>query len=226
MHANIILITFEIVPPIHNQNTNTIIAELHYLILIIYEPLQKIAHEKDYFYSDLLFATNNIIAQTNYYTETKTFYEEGYTYQADNYDSGRIKVYNKDCIWINTTQTYKETGEHFDMLDYEPELIERQSLDKTIKILHSILEECYTEDEKINIKNNKKTSIINLFINTETGKVDDVRFSFDNTSYYIYIPVSTFRKIELQIKDKLSFTVTEEGKKLNYIYYWEDYQFK
>lgn len=182
--------------------------------------------KKIIFITVLLFTTCNIIAQTNYYTETKTFYEEGYTYQANKCKTGDIEIYNAENKWINKEQVYKETGEYFDMPDYGLEVLEESAWIEAAKTLYSILEECYTEDEKEKIKNTKRECVVNMYINPETGKVDDVLFSFSRISYYIYIPVSTFRKIELQIKDKLSFTVTEEGKKLNYIYYWEDYQFK
>lgn len=182
--------------------------------------------KKIIFITVLLFTTCNIIAQTNYYTETKTFYEEGYTYQADRCKTGDIEIYNAENKWINKEQVYKETGEYFDMPDYGLEILDNTKYAETQKELFYILKECFSESEKNILQNSEYDFHINMYINPETGKVDDVRFSFDNTSYYIYIPVSTFRKIELQIKDKLSFTVTEEGKKLNYIYYWEDYQFK
>jgi len=42
----------------------------------------------------------------------------------------------------------------------------------------------------------------------------------------MYIPVSKFREIELKIKERLQFEVTDYGKQFNYIYYWNDYKFK
>ena len=181
---------------------------------------------KTYILTILLLCTvNSLFSQTNYYTETKTIHKDGYTYQVDKYESGIIKLYNKENKWINKKQTYKSTGEYFYMPDYGLELLDNKSFLSTRKILFAILEESYSEEEKEQIKNIGKTCVINLYINSETGTVDDVRFSFDELSYYINIPISVFRNIELKIKEKVSFVVTDEGKKLNYIYYWDDYEF-
>ena len=40
-----------------------------------------------------------------------------------------------------------------------------------------------------------------LHINSTTGKVDDVMFSFSNLGPFASIPVSTYRKMELQINN-------------------------
>ena len=169
----------------------------------------------------LSFAINSLFSQTNYYTETKTFYEDGYTYQVDRCESGNIKVYNKDNKWINKDQTYKSTGEYFEVPDYGPDLLDNRYYRTTNKILYDILYECFSDEEIENIKNIGRICIINFYIDSETGKVDDVRFSFDRISGYVNIPISVFREIELKIKDRLTFVVTEEGKKINYIFCFE-----
>lgn len=173
----------------------------------------------------LLFAVNNLFSQTNYYTETKTIHENGYTYQVDKYGSGIIDVYNKENKWINKKQTYKSTGEYFYMPDYGLELLDYNAYISARKILVDILEESYSEEEKKQIKNIGKKCIIDFYINSETGRVDDVRFSFDELSYYINIPISVFRNIELKIKEKVHFVVTDEGEKISYIYCFDYYEF-
>ena len=55
---------------------------------------------------------------------------------------------------------------------------------------------------------------LDLFINTETGRVDDVVFYFFRKSGLVYIPISVFRQLELSIKETCRFTITEEGKEL------------
>ena len=166
----------------------------------------------------LLFAINSLYSQTNYYTETKTFYEDGYTYQVDRCESGHIDVYNKDNKWINKDQTYKSTGEYFEMPDYGPDLLDNRSYRAMRNILHDILYECFSDEEIENIKNIGKICLIDFYINPETGNMDDVCFTFHRTSGYVNIPISVFREIELKIKERLNFVVTEEGKKINYIY--------
>jgi len=41
-----------------------------------------------------------------------------------------------------------------------------------------------------------------------------------NFGTYATIPISVYRKIETDLKEKVWYIPTEEGKKLNYIYYW------
>ena len=53
-------------------------------------------------------------SQTNYYTTTKTFNEQGYTYQCDvNTKSGDIKLYNKNNKWTYVDQMKKGTNTPF-----------------------------------------------------------------------------------------------------------------
>ena len=57
--------------------------------------------------------TTYIYAQTNYYAVTKTFNENGYTYQCDVAASKTVTLYNKSNKFLFTTQSYKNTGETF-----------------------------------------------------------------------------------------------------------------
>ncbi|MFV0544885.1 MAG: DUF5043 domain-containing protein, partial [Bacteroides sp.] len=47
-------------------------------------------------------------AQTNYYTVTKTFNEDGYAYQCDVSTSDYVKLYNKTSRFISVRQQYKD----------------------------------------------------------------------------------------------------------------------
>ena len=52
-----------------------------------------------------------------------------------------------------------------------------------------------------------------MCINSDTGKVDEVEFSFMNFGTYATIPISVYRKIETDLKEKgLVYPLTEEGK--------------
>ena len=48
----------------------------------------------------------SLTAQTKYYSNTKTFYESGYTYQCDVRGSGIATLYNKNNQWTYTAQIY------------------------------------------------------------------------------------------------------------------------
>lgn len=58
---------------------------------------------------------------------------------------------------------------------------------------------------------------VTMTIYTNTGKVIGVDFSFFHTDPISTIPVSTFRQIELELKEKIWFTPTAEGRKLKFI---------
>lgn len=77
---------------------------------------------------------------------------------------------------------------------------------------------CISASEKQRVKGHEL--IITMCINSDTGKVDEVEFSFINFGTYATIPISVYRKIETDLKEKVWYIPTEEGKKLNYIYYW------
>jgi glucan phosphorylase len=49
-------------------------------------------------------------AQTKYYNTTKTFYESGYTYQAD-VEGKHVRLYNKANKWTYEPQRDKATGQ-------------------------------------------------------------------------------------------------------------------
>ena len=62
---------------------------------------------------------------------------------------------------------------------------------------------------------------INVRFNPSTGKIADVYFSFRRNGPFANIPVETYRSIELALKQNLTLTVTDAGRRLNYIpMYW------
>ena len=61
-------------------------------------------------FASMLFCMVSVLAQTNYYTETKTFYENGYTYQCDVEKSGFVTLYNKASKWVYKKMIYKDIG--------------------------------------------------------------------------------------------------------------------
>ena len=132
-----------------------------------------------------LFITNYIFSQTSIYPDStgiKVLYENEYTYQADRLNNGSIELYNRTNKWINQTKIHKHTGDFPD--ENTPDL-ESNEWKKQTDILYSILEESYSSEEKEKIKEIGwgGECTIELYINPETGKVDDVRFSFFRLSY-------------------------------------------
>ncbi len=158
----------------------------------------------------------SLFAQTNYYTATKTFNENGYTYQCDVKASGRVTLYNKNNKWTYADQTIKQTGAIYIMPEAGVDLWEDDNWTRAKRF--EIVNNAFSSAEKQRVKGQEFN--IGMFINPETGRVDEVDFTFVDFGPYVTIPVSVYRKIELELKNKIWVTPTVEGKKLNYIIYW------
>jgi hypothetical protein len=152
-------------------------------------------------------------AQTYYYNETKTFYENGYTYQCDNRE-GNVTLYNKQNWLTYVDKTYKDGSKL-------PEDIYRGRVQGFVEDYwtrpkaDSIGRHTFSPQEKALIKD--RSYVIALRINPETGRIDEVIFYFPAQSPYGQIPPSTFYKIEQALKREIWFTITEVGKQLNYV---------
>ena len=166
----------------------------------------------------MLFCATLSVAQTNYYTTSKTFYENGYTYRCDLCASRFLDLYNVNNKWVGKFPSYKSTGETFVMPDAGIQLTTHASWLANEKKVENIVNAAFTAAQKQTITDEEL--YIDMYINTETGKIDDVCFSFLNNKPYAYIPVSVYRNIELAIKENVQEVLTDEGRKLNFIYWW------
>ena len=155
----------------------------------------------------ILFSATYMYAQTNYYATTKTFNQDGYIYQCDVRASGFVTLYNKSNKLINVYPVYKNTGESFVQTDAGIKLLESDTWTRSKRF--SIVNAAFSDSEKQRIKGYDFN--IKMYINSSTGRVDEVSFEFHS---------SVYRKIETEIKKELWFTLTAEGKMLSYIFYW------
>ena len=151
-------------------------------------------------------------AQTNYYKTTKDFHEDGYVYRCETGGSGYVELYNLNNKYIHVPQKYLATGKKVHIDDMTEEF-EKEKWTKPK--CYSIVNKAFTKEQAASCKGHGFG--IELYINSETGKVMEVSFSFVNFGPFAYIPVSVFRKIETQLIEGVWFVPTEEGRKLNYI---------
>ena len=166
----------------------------------------------------MVFCATFSVAQTNYYTTSKTFYENGYTYRCDLCASRFVDLYNVNNKWIGQFPSYKSTGETFVVPDVGIDLFTHASWLANEEKVENIVKAAFTAAQKQTITNQDIT--LTMYINTDTGKIDDVCFRFLNNEPYAYIPVSVYRNIELAIKENVQEVLTDEGRKLNFIYWW------
>ncbi len=162
-----------------------------------------------------LFCVAYLHAQTNYYATTKTFNQDGYIYQCDVRASGFVTLYNKSNKLINVYPVYKNTGESFVQTEAGIKLLESDTWTRSKRF--SIVNAAFSDSEKQMLKGHDFYII--MYINSSTGRVDEVSFEFHKSDPFATIPVSVYRKIETEIKKDLWFTLTTEGKMLSYIFY-------
>ena len=156
-------------------------------------------------------------AQTNYYSQDKTFYENGYTYQCDvTEESGSVSLYNKDSKYIYVDLINRYTGKKISREEEQLRPLESETWTKPK--CHSIVNNAFSSAEKQRVKGNN--FCITLYIDPDTGKVADVEFLFVTFNPYATIPVSVYREIEVEIKKNIWFNITPDGKRFNYIMLW------
>ena len=162
----------------------------------------------------LLFAVRILLSQINYYPTTKTFYEDGYIYQCDLDESGMITLYNKDnCFTYAHYANRDDTRVSSDILLGKVQLIEDDNW--TRRKCSEIVDNIFSAAERVKVANEKFD--ISMTVNTSTGNVIEVDFSFMYNDPFITVPVSTFRKLELALKEKIWFIISPAGKKLKFI---------
>ncbi len=154
----------------------------------------------------------SMFAQTNFYEVTKTFHENGYTYQCDVPPGKLVTLYNKSNTLTYMSQVYISSGEILPV-DNRVGLLEDDSWTK-LKC-KSIVNNAFSVTEKLRMKGHGLTT--SMYISPKTGKIIEVDFNFTSFSPYATVPVSVYRKIELELKKNIWFTPTAEGKKLNYL---------
>jgi len=162
-------------------------------------------------------------AETNYYPNPPgTITRDGYTYkyrlkrgwmEIITPTSGFIELYNADNSYHGVKLEYRDGRElTFEMSlgikDIEDRNLTRQQTQEMVNNLFSSQQRSMLKGYSMNI---------HLRINPDTGKILDVYFALLRADPFVYIPVETFRNIELALKRNLTFTVTEKGRELNFV---------
>ncbi|MDR1120492.1 MAG: DUF5043 domain-containing protein [Dysgonamonadaceae bacterium] len=160
----------------------------------------------------LLLGVSKIAAQTYYYNETKTFSENGYTYQCDKASYWIVTLYNKANQYTYSHYERKDGNPIGNIEDLLP-LIEDDNWTRQKCI--SIVNNAFSSAEKQRVKGAKVD--VSMTVDTSTGKVIEVDFGLYYNTPEATIPVSTYRNLELALKNQIWFTLTDNGKKLKFI---------
>jgi hypothetical protein len=151
-----------------------------------------------------------------YYRKDTTYVFNGYRYRCIG-TKGAITLYNADYQnkLVETVQVYKDTGKYFDS-DYgkNDPIINNSSMNQ--KVL-GIINNAFTKDFVSYLKDYVNLTVT-LYLNSETGKVEEVSFWFLHSSAFASLPISVYRNIEVQLINEISYTPSAIGKQLNYIF--------
>lgn len=155
---------------------------------------------------------NTAIAQTFYYNTTKSFAENGYTYQCDVEPSTMVRLYNKDNVYTYKDMYYND-GSGVYRYNGKNSTMEKDNWTKAK--CNSIINNAFSTEQKKRIRNEGLG--VTMIISPQTGKIIEVNFNFLKDDSLATIPISIYRQIELKLKSEVWFKPTTEGKKLNYI---------
>ena len=157
-----------------------------------------------------------VLAQSlNYYKETKTFHQEGYTYQCDVPKYKVVRLYNKENKFTYVDQIYRETGELFNpplLMGNKNIVVSNLEMSRKAR---RIVDDAFSTNEAEKVR--QEELAITMYLSPETGKVIEVDFDFPNFGPYATIPISVYRRIEVNLKQNIRFVPDEVGKQLNYI---------
>jgi len=180
----------------------------------------------------LLFAlaVATVAAQTNYYPGSAgTIAKSGYTYKYRDLrigaisEDGSIQLYNADVTYLDKDVANRD-GKPIDIkaaiAGTTPPSYSARSMTRVQG--EDLIRSFFTSQQKAILKGD--SFWVETFVDTSTGKVADVLFSFRKSQSYMNIPIETYRAIELALKQKFTVTVTAEGRKKNYIRFsWSPY---
>ena len=135
---------------------------------------------------------------TNYYAVTKTFNEQGYTYQCDVSGGRDVTLYNKNNKWTYVDQMKKGTNTPFYVTpeNYSPLYVKDKNEAYNDSIFKVIVNNAFA-DYKGKMKGWEFTII--TCTDSETGRISEVIFNFAGFTPYATIPVSIYREIETKL---------------------------
>ncbi|MDR1632231.1 MAG: DUF5043 domain-containing protein [Dysgonamonadaceae bacterium] len=161
--------------------------------------------------SDATGSRDRDTGSTYYYKETKTFYENGYTYQCD-VENAHVTLYNKANRFTYVKQTFKDGSPlSKELFDGDVDVLEDDTWTKPK--CNSILSSAFL----VTRMGSGHRIFVTMYIDPNTGKVMEVDFWFDTNKEFGTVSISVYREIELALKNDVWFKPTAEGKKLNYI---------
>ena len=165
----------------------------------------------------LLIYASSTAAQTRFYDVTRTFHESGFTYQAD-VSGGFVTLYNRAAgRFTDLRQTHRD-GRLISEADWDryDDAVRPESR-QMMNLAERIVRDSFSAAERNRLRRDDFFGL-RLIICPDTGNVKEVHFHFHRNSGYATIPVTTYRRMEVEIKRQVRFTPTDFGRSMNFIF--------
>ena len=161
----------------------------------------------------ILFCVTDISAQARLYdTLPRTFNEQGFAYVAFDL-GGMVSLRNRDNRWIGVQEVNRDGT--FVPYRGAPTPLQPNTATQMRQQALTIINNAFTPAERQRFRGTRLEVV--LYIDPTTGRVDDVEFVFDRQLGFATIPVATYRRIELELKNRIQFVVTAEGRRRNFL---------
>ncbi len=161
-----------------------------------------------------LFIISEAMAQTYYYNKSTTFKQTGYTYRCIT-EKGDVTLSNAANIYTDANFMYKDGSPVTDTKILQGDVTLIADDNWTKQKCMSIVDNAFSTAEKARIKG--ESFMVIMTIDPDTGKVIEVDFKFYRNEPFATIPVTTYRKIEQNLKNQIWFTITPTGKQLKFL---------
>lgn len=166
------------------------------------------------FISCFLFGqTNNVV--------TTILEGDGYTYVRKLSPSDMVHLYNQANQLTHVNLVYKDTGKR-PPLHLREKRVEDEawSYEKAREIVNN----AFSLDQKLSVSD--RLMMVSIYISSTTGRIMEVEFEFRGKGPFAQIPLSVFREIEVRLKEEVWFTLTEAGRKVNYVFFAWNHEVK
>jgi hypothetical protein len=160
------------------------------------------------------------VGEPNFYPDDSgIFTRVGYTYKYRNDPETSwpiVQLYNASTTYLDMEWGYKD-GSKISLKKFMGEDKTPDYSSRSLNALQrkSLVDEFFTTEQKAAFKQHILS--IDVRFNPSTGRIADVYFSFNRNSPFASVPVDTYRSIELALKQYFTLTVTDAGRKLNFI---------
>lgn len=147
---------------------------------------------------------------------------DGYTYVCDTLKHVKINLYNIENDTTIERWRYKDgTPQNIESANNRPQcILLSEGEERHIK---NIIDDAFSMEQVEMIKSQQpyhmlkdKLSII-LDISSTDGSILSVFFEYNIEQGYVNIPICVYRSIEVELKNKVRFTLTDEGRKMNIV---------